>query len=84
MLDRRRPPRAAPRPNLRPIARVRNMLALVTVLAVLLAVTALFKRETCSCGGPGVPYGALAVAASVVAVATLAIYFTIGLSARRR
>ena len=67
-----------------PMTRLRNALALITVIAALLAVTAFFKRETCSCGGPGVSYGTIAAGSVVVAIASLAIYFAMGLSTRRR
>lgn len=82
MLDRREPPRVAGEPSSRPIARVRNALALITVVAALLAVAAMFKRETCGCGGPGVPYGTIAVGAALVALASLGAYAAI--SRRRR
>ena len=53
---------------------MRLALAVVVVVAMLLSVTALLKSATCTCDGPGVPYGAIALVAGVTAAAGLVVY----------
>ena len=64
--------------------RVRYGLALVAVIATLLAVSALYKRQTCGCGGPGVPYSTIAIAAAATAAVALVAYLATEVAARRR
>ena len=82
MLDRRDPPRPDAHPRGR-AGRVRYTLALVALVAALLAVSAMFKRETCGCSGPGVPYGTIAIVAAMVAGLGMAAYVATGFVARR-
>ena len=65
------------------MTRLRNALALIAVIAALLAVTALFKRETCTCGGPGVSYTAIGLWSGVVAAVSLAGYLALSIRSRR-
>lgn len=66
------------------ITRLRYALALVAVVATLLAVSALYKRQTCACGGPGVPYSTIAIAAAATAAVALIAYLAAELAAHRR
>jgi hypothetical protein len=83
MLDRRPSPQADPGSRRRPTNHLRSALALVVVVAALLAVAALLKRDTCTCNGSGVPYATIAVGSAVTAVAAFAVYVATGLSRRR-
>jgi len=62
------------------LTRLRRVLALIAVVAALLAITAMFKRETCGCSG-GLPYTTIALWAGAGAALSLAAYFA--LSVRR-
>jgi hypothetical protein len=65
------------------LGRLRRFLALVVVVAALLAVTAMFKRETCSCS-TGLPYGAIASWSGIVGVLALASYVAVGFLTSRQ
>ena len=56
---------------------VRRVLALIAVVAVLLAVAAMFKRETCGCSG-GLPYTTIALASGIVGALALSSYLAAG------
>ena len=60
------------------LTRLRRLLALVAVVAALLAVAAMFKRETCGCAGTGLPFGTIALASAVVGVLALSSYVAAG------
>jgi polyferredoxin len=77
MLDRREARRRDPAHNPRRPARLRYVLAFVAIAATLLAASAMLKRETCSCSGPGVPYGTIAIAATIAAAAAFGAYLSI-------
>ncbi|TAK60787.1 MAG: hypothetical protein EPO22_09030 [Dehalococcoidia bacterium] len=58
-------------------------MALIAVIAALLAVSAMFKRETCGCAGPRVPYATIAIGSGVAALTAFAAYLATGLLSRR-
>lgn len=59
------------------MSRARQAVATVAVLAALVAVVALFKRETCSCSG-GLPYATVALWSAVLAAAAFGAYVAAG------
>ena len=65
------------------LTRLRRALAAAAVLAALLAAAALSKQTTCGCSGSGLPYGTIALSASIAAVLALGAYVAAGLVARR-
>ncbi len=62
---------------------VRRVLALIAVVAVLLAVAAMFKRETCGCSG-GLPYTTIALASGIVGALALSSYVAAGFFSSRQ
>lgn len=65
-------------------ARIRLVIAAVVVVATLLAVSAWFKDATCDCGGRGLPWDAVALAASAVAAVSVTVYVVLDAVVRRR
>jgi len=64
------------------VSRARQAVATVAVLAALVAISALFKRETCSCSG-GLPYSAIALWCSILAAGAVGAYVASGIMLKR-
>ena len=64
-------------------ARVRLALAAIAVVAALVAISALIKRETCACGDHAFPWTAIAIGAAAACALALAAYAALGQVARR-
>lgn len=62
--------------------RLRSILAMAAVVGALVAVAAVVKDAQCSCSG-GLPYGAIALWAGIVAGAAIGAYAAMGLALRR-
>jgi hypothetical protein len=65
------------------VARIRLTLAAIVVLSSLLAASAWFKNATCGCGSRGLAWESIAVAATVVAGLSIAIYAVTAFARRR-
>ena len=62
------------------LSRARYGVAMVAVVAALLAVSAFWKGATCGCGGSGLPYQTIAIAAAMVCVVAVVLYAAIRLT----
>jgi hypothetical protein len=64
------------------MTRLRYTLALLAVAGGLVALTALLKEATCSCGSSVLPYGAIALWSGVPAIVSLAAYLAVAVALR--